>query len=67
MTLDTLKIEFQAETGGLLFVVPQMMMVILGAVWAMAATFMYPMLVTYKVTFGQLIKNIGIIHVLSNR
>ncbi len=47
----------QAETGGLLFVVPQMMMVILGAVWAMAATFMYPMLVTYKVTFGQLIKN----------
>jgi len=47
----------QAETGGLLFVVPQMLMVILGAVWAMAATFMYPMLVTYKVTFSQLIKN----------
>ena len=47
----------QAETGGLLFVVPQMMMVIIGAVWALACTFAYPMMVTYKVTFKQLLKN----------
>ena len=47
----------QAETGGLLFVVPQMLMVVLGGVWALGCVFMYPMMVTYKVTFRQLIKN----------
>jgi len=40
-----------------LFLVPQMLIVMLGVVWALGCTFMYPMMVSYRVTFGQLIKN----------
>ena len=47
----------QAAGGSMFFMVPQMLMLVIGAVWALALVFMYPMLVTYKVTFGQLIKN----------
>lgn len=47
----------QQSASNVIFVVPQMLLVVLAAVWALGCTFMYPMMVTYKVTFGQLIKN----------
>ena len=46
----------QAQSS-LLFVVPQMLIVVVSVVWALGLVFMYPMMVTYKVSFGQLIKN----------
>ena len=39
------------------FVLPQMLVITLGLVWALALTFMYPMMVHYNVKFGSLIKN----------
>lgn len=47
----------QAAGGSVIFMVPQMLIVVIGAVWALGLTFMYPMMVSYKVTFPQLIKN----------
>ena len=46
----------QAQTN-VVFMVPQMLLVMICVVWALSLVFMYPMLVTYKVSFGQLIKN----------
>ena len=43
--------------NSVIFMVPQMLVVMLGAVWAMSCLFLYPMMVTYKMTFRQLIKN----------
>lgn len=39
------------------FLLPQMLVLTLGLVWALALTFMYPMMVCYKVKFSDLIKN----------
>ncbi|MBE5769842.1 MAG: DUF624 domain-containing protein [Clostridia bacterium] len=39
------------------FILPQMLVITLGLVWALALTFMYPMMVCYDVKFGALIKN----------
>ena len=39
------------------FVVPQMLTVTVGLVWLLGVTFMYPMMVSYRVTFRQLVKN----------
>ena len=39
------------------FVVPQMLTVALGLVWMMALTFLYPMMVTYRMGFGTLVRN----------
>ena len=47
----------EQAAGSMLFMVPQMLIVVVGLVWALALTFLYPMLVSYKVTFRQLIKN----------
>ena len=46
----------QAENS-VLFLAPQMLIVSLGLVWALALTYLYPLLVTYELTFSQLIKN----------
>ena len=46
----------QAQTN-VIFMVPQMLLVMICVVWALSLVFMYPMMVTYKVSFGQLIKN----------
>ena len=40
-----------------LFLVPQMLVVMVGILWALACMYFYPLLVTYRLTFGQLIKN----------
>lgn len=41
----------------LFFVVPQMLSVMLGAVWMLGLVFFYPLMVTYKLNFRTLIKN----------
>lgn len=53
----------QAAKTSVLFMIPQMLMVVLSILWMLGVTFMYPMMVSYKVTFGQLIKNSIIIAV----
>ena len=47
----------QQAQNSMLFMIPQMLLLMVGLVWMLSLTFMYPMLVTYKVTFSQLIKN----------
>ena len=47
----------QQAASNILFMVPQMLIVMVGIVWALALTFLYPMMVSYRVSFGQLIKN----------
>lgn len=47
----------QQTESNMLFIVPQTLIVMLGVVWMLGVTFMYPMMVSYKVTFPQLIKN----------
>ena len=39
------------------FIVPQMLTVGLGLVWALALTYLYPMMVTYQMGFGTLLRN----------
>ena len=46
----------QAQTS-VFFMVPQMLILMIGVVWMLSVTFMYPMMVSYRVSFGQLIKN----------
>lgn len=46
-----------ASTAGLLYIVPQVLTLALGLVWLMSLTFIYPMMVTYKMGFGTLIRN----------
>ena len=48
--------QMQSDKG-LLFMVPQMLIVIVGFVWFLALVYFYPLMVCYKMTFGQLIKN----------
>jgi uncharacterized membrane protein YesL len=47
----------QQAASNILFMVPQMLIVMVGIVWSLALTFLYPMIVSYRVSFGQLIKN----------
>ena len=47
----------QQAANSMLFMVPQMLILMVGVVWALSLTFMYPMMVSYRVSFGQLIKN----------
>lgn len=43
--------------NSLFFVIPQMLIITLGAVWFLSCTFMYPLMVSYKLKFRALIKN----------
>lgn len=43
--------------SNIIFIVPQMLTITVGIVWALGVTFMYPMMVSYKMKFGALIKN----------
>ena len=47
----------QQAQNSMFFLVPQMLILMVGLVWALGLTFMYPMMVSYRVSFGQLIKN----------
>jgi uncharacterized membrane protein YesL len=39
------------------FVVPQMLVIGLGVIWSLALVYMYPMMVTYKMSFRTLLRN----------
>lgn len=47
----------QQARQSMIFFVPQMLVVMLGVVWALACLFFYPLMVTYQMTFRQLVKN----------
>ena len=47
----------QMQQSSLLFMIPQMLTLGLGMVWWLALVFMYPMMVSYRMTFRQLIRN----------
>ena len=46
----------QADQNAL-FLVPQILVMMLGIIWMLGLTFMYPLMVSYKMTFGQVVKN----------
>lgn len=47
----------QQASRSMVFIVPQMLVIMVGAVWALACLFLYPLMVTYEMKFSQLIKN----------
>ncbi len=47
----------QMSGDSLLFVIPQMLTLLLGVVWALALVYFYPLMVTYRLTFPTLVKN----------
>jgi uncharacterized membrane protein YesL len=47
----------QMSADSAFYIVPQMLTLLLGLVWALALTFIYPMIITYKMSFMTLIKN----------
>lgn len=46
-----------ARASSVFFVVPQVLTMMLGLVWMLALTFVYPMMVTYRMGFGTLLRN----------
>ena len=44
-------------SNSLFFVVPQMLTLVLGLVWMLALVFLYPMMVSYRMGFGTLLRN----------
>ena len=51
--------QFYGQRAGqnIIFMVPQMLIVMLGVVWALGCIYFYPLMVTYEMTFPQLVKN----------
>lgn len=47
----------QMSANSALFIVPQMLTLLLGLVWALALTYIYPMMVTYKMNLLTLVRN----------
>ena len=47
----------QMRMNNWFFMIPQMMTMMLGLLWCLGLVFMYPMMVSYRMTFRQLIKN----------
>lgn len=45
------------ETMGMFFIVPQVLIIMLAVVWSLALIYIYPLMVSYKLTYGQLIRN----------
>lgn len=43
--------------GNAVWVIPQMLILMLGILWALAVTYMYPMMVTYQMNFCTIIRN----------
>lgn len=43
--------------GNAVWVTPQMLILMLGILWALAVTYMYPMMVTYQMNFRTIIRN----------
>ena len=53
------KLEYitQMQQQSMFFLVPQMLTLVLGFVWWLGLVFMYSLMVSYKMKFGQVIKN----------
>lgn len=51
--------QFYGSLGqnNVLFIVPQMLAIALGLVWMLALVYLYPLMVTYQMGFGTLIRN----------
>lgn len=51
--------QFYGSMAGdsVLYIIPQIFALTLGLLWMLALTYMYPMLVTYDMKFGQFVKN----------
>jgi len=51
--------SFYGKQAGqnVIFVVPQMLVILVGAIWALACLFFYPLMVSYEMKFTQLLKN----------
>ena len=47
----------EMAASSLVFMVPQIIVAMLGFVWLLALTFFYPLMVSYKLSFPQLLKN----------
>ncbi len=47
----------QMAKQSMFFILPQVLTLVLGFLWYLGLVFMYPLMVTYKMTFGQLIRN----------
>ena len=47
----------QMQRQSMFFMVPQMITIVLGVIWYLSLVFMYPLMVSYKMTFRQLLKN----------
>ncbi len=45
------------STMGMFFIVPQVLLIMLAAVWSLALIYMYPLMVTYKLSYKQLVQN----------
>lgn len=43
--------------GNAVWVIPQMLILMLGILWSLAVTYMYPMMVTYQMNFRTIIRN----------
>ena len=43
--------------SSMIFMVPQMLVVMIGVVWSLSCIYFYPLMVTYKMNFRQLVKN----------
>ena len=46
-----------AQTNGMFYAIPQVLTLALGLVWMLALTFLYPLMVTYKMNFRTLVRN----------
>lgn len=46
-----------AATNGVLFVIPQMLVVILAVIWMLSLQLIYTLMVTYDLSFGNLLRN----------
>ncbi len=46
-----------AQESSMIYFIPQILILMLGILWMLALVFFYPLMVSYKMTFTQLIKN----------
>lgn len=51
------------SSDGIFFLIPQMLVIVLAVLWLMALEVIYTMMVTYKLSFGNLIRNAFILSV----
>jgi uncharacterized membrane protein YesL len=45
------------EQSGMFFIIPQVFLIVLGVIWSLMTIYLYPLMVTYQLTYRQLLKN----------